>query len=90
MFENLNAWQMLLWIAGLEIISAPIIVTVANSIANGYFRAKEAHAARITKAFGTVLEKIGNSMSSKSSVDNLKEALEKLEKLKKEAENAEQ
>lgn len=65
MFENLTAWQMLLWIVGLEIISAPIIVTVANSIINAKYKARELHAARMAKAVGGVLEKIGNDVNSK-------------------------
>lgn len=65
MLENLTPWQMLLWIVGLEIISAPIIVTVANSIINAKYKAQELHMARMAKAVGGVLEKIGNDMSSK-------------------------
>ena len=38
---NLTAWQLLAWIVGLEIVSAPIIIVIVNSVVSGYFRYKE-------------------------------------------------
>jgi len=58
----LTPWQMLIWIAGLELISIPLVVVTANSIISGYFKAKEMHFLKIIKALGEFLEKTGQDL----------------------------
>lgn len=62
---NLTAWQLLAWIVGLEIVSAPIVIVIANSVVSGYFRYKEQHVGRITKAVGEAMEKMIKDIESK-------------------------
>ena len=64
---NLNAWQLLLWISGLEILSAPIIVTIVNSVQNNRYKAREAHIGRMSKAFGEMLTKVAEDIQKKAS-----------------------
>ena len=54
---NLNPWQLLAWIVGLELLSAPIIVFIINSATNGYFRAKGIHIGKIAKALAETIDK---------------------------------
>ena len=75
MFVNLTAWQMLLWIAGLELISIPLCIFMFNSIMIGYYKIKEQHQTRFMKAISEVIAKAGNDLSNlaKSKVGNNKE-----------------
>lgn len=73
MIFNLNPWQILLWIAGLEIVSAPIVIAMANGIFTGYFRAKEIHSGKVAKAIGNALQ----SMDLKDALSLLKKEEEK-------------
>lgn len=54
---GLNAWQMVLWIVGLEILSAPIIASTFNVIFTGYFKAKGQYIGLIAKASSDALGK---------------------------------
>lgn len=58
----LNPWQLLVWIAGLELISVPLIIFMINAIVIGYFKAKESHAAKMMNALGAAFEKVGNDI----------------------------
>lgn len=62
---NLTAWQLLAWIVGLEIVSAPIIIVVVNSVISGYFRYKEQHVGRMAKAIGEAMEKTIKTIENK-------------------------
>lgn len=72
---NLSPWQLLLWLFGFEIITAPIVVAVANAIQDGYFRAKERHFAKIMNAVVNTIEEIEKDLSEKAK--KLKEEEEK-------------
>ena len=63
---NLTAWQLLAWIVGLEIVSAPIIIVVVNSVISGYFRYKEQHVGRMAKAIGEAMENMIKAIESKN------------------------
>lgn len=59
---HLNAWQLLIWIVGLELLSAPILVFVINAATNGYFKAKEQHYGRVAGAIGKAMESNGKAL----------------------------
>ena len=59
--NNLTAWQLLLWIVGLELLSAPLIVASVSAVISGYFKAKEEHIGKMTKAAGTTITQIAES-----------------------------
>jgi hypothetical protein len=62
---GLNPWQLLVWIAGLELISAPLLIFVINSAFVGWFRAKEQHQAKTLNALGSVIEEVGNKIEKR-------------------------
>lgn len=62
MFVNLTPWQMLLWIAGLELISVPLFIFTFNAIAIGYFKLKEQHQSRIMNGLSEVFKKAGTDL----------------------------
>lgn len=64
---GLNSWQMLLWIAGLELISVPLIIFMANAIVIGYFKTKQNFIATTVRSFGKVLEDTGKGLLNKNS-----------------------
>lgn len=66
---HLNAWQLLIWIVGLELLSAPILVFIINSAANGYFKAKEQHYGRVAGAIGKAMESNGKALEK--AINNL-------------------
>lgn len=68
---TLAPWQLLAWITGLELISAPLIIFTVNAIMVGYFKLKEQHHARMVGAAGKVFEKIGSELGDK--LTNMKE-----------------
>lgn len=61
----LNPWQLMLWIAGLELISVPLFVCTANMILGTYFKLKSTHQIKFMKALGEVLELAGNNLTNK-------------------------
>ena len=63
--SQLSPWQLLVWIAGLEIISAPILIFIANSIMIGYYKVKEAHQKRVLGTTGKILETFTNELENK-------------------------
>lgn len=65
----MNAWQLLIWIVGLELLSAPILVFVINSATNGYFKAKEQHYGRMAGAIGKAMESNGKALEK--AINNL-------------------
>lgn len=65
MFSSMNPWQVLVWIAGLEVISIPLVIFMVNAIVIGYYKVKEQHQVRMLNALGGLFEKIGNDISSK-------------------------
>lgn len=67
---GLNAWQLLLWIAGLELISVPLIIFTANAIVIGYFKTKQNFVTTTIRSFGKVLEDVGKEMLNKKSEDD--------------------
>lgn len=66
----LNPWQLLLWIAGLELISVPLIIFTANAIMIGYFKAKENHIAKMLNAFSGTIENITKTVFAKTSKED--------------------
>ncbi len=66
---HLNAWQLLIWIVGLELLSAPILVFIVNSATNGYFKAKEQHYGRVAGAIGKAMESNGKALEK--AINNL-------------------
>ena len=60
--DKLNAWQLLLWIVGLELLSAPLIVASVSAVINGYFKAKEEHVGKMAKAAGTTITQLAESL----------------------------
>lgn len=62
---NLSPRQLLAWIAGLEVISAPIIIFIFNAIMIGYFKAKEQHQSKMIGAFGKTVEAMGKDLTKK-------------------------
>lgn len=56
---GLSPWQLLMWIAGLELISIPLLIFLINSIIIGYFKIKEQHQAKMLKALGVMIESFG-------------------------------
>lgn len=65
--SSLNPWQLLVWIAGLELISIPLIIFMVNAIVIGYFKTKEQHQIKFINAIGGLFEKIGSDLMSKNS-----------------------
>ena len=61
----LNPWQLLVWIAGLELISVPLIIFMINAIVIGYFKVKEQHQAKFINALGELFKQAGNELSAK-------------------------
>lgn len=61
---NLSPSQLILMIFAIEFITGVVISVVANSIINGYFKAKESHVGRMAKAFCEMLQKIGESLKT--------------------------
>lgn len=66
---HLTAWQLLIWIVGLELLSAPILVFIINSATNGYFKAKEQHYGRVAGAIGKAMESNGKALEK--AINNL-------------------
>lgn len=66
----LNPWQLLLWIAGLELISVPLIIFTANAIMIGYFKAKENHVAKMLNAFSATVENFTKTVFAKTSKED--------------------
>lgn len=62
---SLTPMQLLLWIAGLELISIPLIIFTANAIMIGFFRAKEQHQGRVANSISLSFEKIAKEVSDK-------------------------
>jgi len=62
-FAGMAPWQVLVWILGLELISAPVIIFVVNSINVGKYRAQEQHHARMIATLGKFLEEIGTKLN---------------------------
>lgn len=70
---HLNAWQLILWILGLEIVSAPIVVAVVKAIMDGYFHCKEMHFGRVAGVVGKILESNGKELKKVvKDISNLK------------------
>lgn len=65
MFSILNPWQLLVWIAGLELISVPLIIFMINAIVIGYFKVKEQHQIKFINALSELLKQAGNDLSAK-------------------------
>lgn len=59
---NLTPWQLLLWIVGVEIVSAPVIITIVRSAIDGYFRAKATHTSIMAKAVAEGLEMVAGNL----------------------------
>lgn len=70
MFATMNPWQMLLWIAGLELISIPLFIFTFNSIMIGYYKIKEQHQVKIINGLSEVLKKTGDDLT-KMATDKL-------------------
>lgn len=68
---TLTPWQMILWIAGLELISIPLIIFTVNAIMIGYFKLKEKHAAELIGGIGKVFETLGNDLTKKIKEENV-------------------
>ena len=66
----LSPWQLLLWIVLLEIASVPIIVLMANAITIAYFKAKEQHLNRMTKALSKAFESMVDIIVKRSESDS--------------------
>ena len=74
-FAGMAPWQVLVWILGLELISAPVIIFVANAINIGRYRAQEQHQARMIATLGKILEELGTKLDKfKEEVKNVDEA----------------
>lgn len=73
MFSVLNPWQLLAWIAGLELISIPLIIFTVNAIVIGYFKVKEQHQIKFMNALGGLFEKVGNDISKKMNKEETNE-----------------
>ena len=70
MFATMNPWQILLWIAGLELISIPLFIFTINAIVIGYFKIKEQHQVKIMNGLSEVLKKTGDDLT-KMATDKL-------------------
>lgn len=70
MFATMNPWQMLLWIAGLELISIPLFIFTINAIVIGYYKVKEQHQVKIMNGLSEVLKKTGDDLT-KMATDKL-------------------
>jgi len=66
MFATMNPWQMLLWIAGLELISIPLFIFTINAIVIGYFKVKEQHQVKIMDGLSAVIKKAGDDLVNKA------------------------
>lgn len=55
--------MMLLWIAGLEVISVPILIFTFNAMMIGYHKIKEEHRMRMIKALGETFEQVGKNIA---------------------------
>lgn len=74
-FSQLTPWQLLLWIAAVEMISIPLVVFMCTAINNAKNRAKEQHVARTFAMFGKAFEKTVNDILPKIELaNNLKKA----------------
>lgn len=61
-FAGMAPWQVLVWILGLELISAPVIIFVVNAITIGKYKAQEQHQARMIATLGKILEELGTKL----------------------------
>ena len=66
MFATMNPWQMLLWIAGLELISIPLFIFTINAIMIGYFKVKEQQQVKIMDGLSAVIKKAGDELVNKA------------------------
>ncbi len=69
----LTPWQQLLWLVCAVILIVPIVAAGVNAVLRGYFRAKEEHISRITKAVANVINHVAKEANGK-----LDEALKKI------------
>ena len=65
MFVTMAPWQILLWIAGVELISIPLIVFTTNAIFIGYFKLKEQHFVKMLNSVTTVLNAMIDAATNK-------------------------
>ena len=63
---GLTPWQLLLWIAGFELITFPLLAALVASFFNGYFRAKEQHTSNMANAVGEALKKTAETIKKNS------------------------
>lgn len=75
MFATMNPWKMLLWIAGLELISIPLFIFTINAVIIGYYKVKEQHQAKHMNAISEVIKKAGSDFAQ-SIKDKLEESKE--------------
>jgi len=78
---SLTPVQLLLWIAGLELISIPLIIFTVNAIFIGFFKAKEQHQGRMLNSLAKTIETI-----AKTATEKIQEKIDAIEK-KEEAHN---
>ena len=62
---SLNPWQLLAWIAALELISVPLIIFTVNAITIGKYKAQEQHQAKMIGTAGKVFETFGKELAAK-------------------------
>ena len=65
MFATMAPWQVLLWIAGVELISIPLIAFTMNTIFIGYFKLKEQHFVKMLNSVATVLNATVDAATNK-------------------------
>lgn len=64
MFNN-NPWMLLLWIIALVMALIPLLIILWSGIIAGYFKAKESHIAKVTKALGSTLDSFSDGILKK-------------------------
>lgn len=69
---GLSPWQFLLWIAGLELISIPLLIFLMNAIFVAWFRLKELHQIKVIRSIGEAMESISKKYTDMMS-DNKEE-----------------
>ena len=81
MLNNLEPWQLLVWILGLELISAPIIIFCANAISIGWYKAKEQYQIKSIARLGKIMEMFGKKLgeSKETSLAKMKEAVDNVD-----------
>ena len=71
---NLSPWQLLLWIAGVELITLPLVIFCGKSIIHGYFESKREYLTSLLNAAGKTIEQmVKDGMPNKEETRNGKE-----------------